>query len=234
MKKKLLAAFLALLLFPAFGEAGLLVTQDQEQIFPGGTNRFTMVLKFKGKKLRVDLNIPEVPMSTVNDFSTGGGFTLLHKTKTYTEATPSAAKESLEVTVEHLKELHRIPSTRPRLKATGATKTINNWKCSEYIAETQALKATYCIAPELAWAQPEAEAIVTPRYAELNKQFPDLSLVRGFPVLTVLEQTAPNGAKITTTMRVLSIERREIPDSDFVIPREYKSSQQPVANGHKP
>ena len=94
------------------------------------------------------------------------------------------------------------------------------------------MKATYWIAPELDWVKKYTEQ--GQRAGELEKQFPDLSKVRGYPVVWVLEQVRAEGYLLKTTTRILSIQETDLPDSDFEIPPGYAAGLKSGAVGRKP
>lgn len=216
-----------ILLVAVSTNAGLIVVQDEEQVFGGRTQKAKVTLRIEGKKLRWDRDVPQFAISAIHDQETGKSVTLMHFNKTYIEPSASQVKEGTELAIDSMRATGRIPAKLPQLRATGRKDVISGWKAEEYVAETEFLKATYWIAAELHTLKKYFLMAKNPRFEEFNKQFPDLEQVRGIPVLTVLEQEIPGGGKTKTTTKVLSIHEKDIPDSEFAIPPGYKNSQVP-------
>jgi len=217
---KLIIATLLLLLFTVSASADLIVVQDEEQIFSGGTHKTRQTMKIKGTKVRIEMDIPENPMIVINDHASGWGATLLPKFKKVIEGSAAMQKEGMEKAVDMLREMGRIPKDRPQIRPTGRKDVINGWKVEEYVAETSYLKASYWIARELAPLKKYHAALKNKKNSEINKQFPDLAQAPGFPILTIIDQEFGK-RRVKTTTRVISIQETDIPDSEFMVPVDY-------------
>jgi hypothetical protein len=217
---KIIAISLLSLFFVAAGSADLLIMQEQEQLYIGGTNRMKTTIKVKGKKVRVDLDFP--PMSTVNDQATGNTIFISHYDKTYQEVTLGKMKESAEEVAENLEDGGKITDKRPRLHATGKHDVVNGWKVDEYVADSKSMHATYWIAKgSLDLNAILVKNLAEPMHQRMDEQFPDPKLFPGVPVLIILEQETQMG-RVKTTIRTQKIEVTKIEDSDFLVPQGYK------------
>lgn len=230
---KIFSAVVLLLLCTASVKADLIIVQEEDQVFSGGTNKIRETVKIKGAKIRIDMDIPEMPMSVINDNASGWGVTLLHKAKKVIEGSAAGQKEGMESVVDTLREEGRIPNERPQIRPTGRKDVINGWEVEEYVAETNYLKASYWIAKELAPLKKYHAALKNKRHAEIDKQFPDLAQAPGFPVLTIVDQQFGK-SRVKTTTRVLSIQERDVPDSEFMVPADYTKDGMRGADRKRP
>jgi hypothetical protein len=212
MKSLLLPALAAALLTRA-ALADIVIVQKIEQSGPQ-TIASDMTVKIKGDKVRSDVGSE---MSTIIDSKGGGLITLMHSQKA-AMAMPAAALDAIRA---------QVKSTGPDavvadIKPTGKTGDINGFKCEEYRGKYQGMDITYWITREMADKRQILDQL-SKLSGEADPFRGALKNTGGFPIRT--EIAGPQGGK--TTVTVVSVEEKSIPDSDFEIPSDYKKMEMP-------
>ena len=219
--KKLLP-FLLLAILATAARADLTITQKIEQVTPSATPpAMTLTLKIKGQKVLMDMN-PKV--GTIMDLKTGDIQTLMHEKKMVMTMPGSMIKglrEKMETAVGT-----KEPSEPP--KPTGRKETITGFACEEYEATVDGTKIKMWLTKDLPAAEKamlELSAL-SPEADPLRGMMKDQK-ISGFPMRTVIDM----GSGGTTTATVVALSEAELPESEFVVPSDYKPMQMPTLPG---
>jgi hypothetical protein len=176
-----------------------------------------MTVKIKGTKIRSDIS-PEI--STLTDTASGATTTLMHPQKAYMEISAAATRQLLD----------KVPpqaAPEPVLEPTGKHETVNGYDTEIYTVETGALKTRYWIAKDY----PDEKKLLA-LFKELQntglgtmarQMAPQPTEFPGVPLKTELQSS--RSQKVTVTL--LSVEEEPLPDSDFVVPPDYKALPTP-------
>jgi len=213
---KTLPLLLALVLCTALPlRADLTITQEVQQTGGDKSGKMDLTIMIKGHMVRMDLN-PQV--SALHDLSTGNTTTLAHP-----------QKMAMKIPADMMKKLKADRDAKrgdaAPLVATGNKDTINGFACEEYDTSVQGMKVQMWVTKDA----PEAQKVMT----ELKSLSDDLDPlggalakqdIPGFPIRTVI--TMPNNITMTTT--VVKLNTDALPDSDFVIPTDYKAMDAPA------
>ncbi len=200
--------------------AGVEIVQSVETTNQSAMN-MKMTVQVEGDRARVDVGDQ---MSTI----TGGGSkditTLMHGQK-MAMTIPAAAIEAMKTKA---KDLTGSSDEKPDIKPTGKKEEINGFACEEYTGTVAGLEATYWITNDL----PNQENVT----AQLSKLAGDTDPFKGafsdkdfpgFPIRTVV--SSPEAGKSTVTVE--SVTEKDIPDSAFEVPSDYKSTAMPTLPG---
>ena len=216
---KTLSLLLAIVLCTALPlRADLTITQDVQQTGGEKPGKMELTIMIKGKMVRMNLN-PEV--SALHDLSTGNTTTLAHPQKMAMKIPADLMKN-----MKAKRDAKRGDATP--LVNTGNKDTINGFACEEYATSVQGMKVQLWVTKDA----PEAQKVMT----EMKSLSDDLDPlggalakqdIPGFPVRTVI--TLPDKVTITTT--VVKLNTATLPDSDFIIPTDYKAVDAPPQMG---
>ncbi len=207
MKKLLL--ILATAALAATARADLTIT---EQVVQGGKTT-TSVTKYKGDKVRMDAT-PEA--SVIFNLKTGDFVTLAHAQKAAMTMSGDAMKSMLNSAASEIK-------MEPP-QATGKKETISGYECQEYVMKVNGGTIHMWLTDQLPAAQKLAADL-----AALSGDGPFAAMMKsqnipGYPLKTVTE--IPDMP--TSTKTVVSLLKDDLPDSDFEVPKGYKSMAMPA------
>ena len=219
MKIKRLLALLTFLTTAA--SADLVIEQKLEGVSQSGA---LTTLKMKGGKLRLDMQSPGGPVSSIMDLDTGDSVTLIHGQKTALKMSAAQTRETVETMRKKTGAAADVPPAKP--EATG-----RHEKVGEFNAEVFTWKSA--IGVQTLWVTKDL-----PNYARVKGQLdrlgkspamntqkgvtPDTSSLPGVVVKTGMD--AP-GRKFTST--VLSIKEEELDAATFEVPADYKETARP-------
>jgi hypothetical protein len=230
--KKLLPAFLPLVLALSAARADLTVTETIQQ--SGGPSvpgvpmpkELKMTVKMKGTMMRTDVS-PQV--STIVNSETGDTITLMHSQK-MAMTIPGAMVKNLSSKIAAALPGANSSATPSTPQPTGNKQTIDGFETEEYTATMGDNTVSFWLAPNF----PDKE-LMEGQYAKLSTQMPQLpqfSALKssadsiksiGYPLRTVIV-TPMTG---TTTVTVEGISKDPLPDSEFQIPSDYRAMQLP-------
>ncbi len=208
----------ALLAHAAF--ADLVIVQKIEQA-ASQTLGDEMTVKVKGDKIRTDVGSE---MSTIIDSKGGGLITLMHAQKA-AMAMPAAALDAMKAQMKSKAGEASIADLKP----TGKTGEINGFKCEEYSGKYQGMDVSYWVTREMANQQQILDQLakLSGDADPFKGAFKGAGGFPGFPIRT--EINSPQSGK--TTVTVVSVEEKSVPDSDFEIPSDYKKMEMPKMPG---
>lgn len=212
MKRLLVLAFFLPILHRAI--ADLVVGQRIEETGQTGT---TATLRLKGNKLRVDLETPTGPVSSVMDLDTGDSVRLMHDQKVMTRLSGAQAKETIDFLRKEAGKKTETRSGKP--EAAGRKERIG-----EFLTEVFTWNGANGV--QTIWVTKEL-----PNYAKVKEQFdrisksasPELTSLPGVVVKTEVER---EGKKFTAT--VLSVKEEEQNPALFEPPPDYRESEKRV------
>jgi hypothetical protein len=125
-------------------------------------------------------------------------------------------------------------SEKTKLIATGKKMTINGYEAEEYIAESEAFKAHYWIAPNFpnsAEIMKQLQAIIPAAWTDLAKGMMDYRNLPGFPLRT--EINLGDGDIIST---LVAVKTDPLSNAEFVAPKDFTEMKIPniKISGDKP
>lgn len=216
--KPLLAPVLALAITLS-SQAGIVIVQDVEQTGPMPI-KTRMTIKAEDEKARIDIG---KEISSIVDSASGEVSSLMHAQKIAMQL-PKGALDAVKKQVSKADK-----NERPDIKPTGKTEKINGFSCEEYAGTFQGLDVAYWVTNDL----PNASAVMD----QLGKLSGDADPFKGalkngedfpgFPIRTVI--TTPQAG--TSTMTIVSVNEEAIPESEFEVPKNYKSMTLPSMPG---
>jgi hypothetical protein len=205
----------------------------------GPSDSYTVItIKIKGDRHRIDLQVKGVvgsPLdsSTIVDNSNGTIIRLSHSRKVYDRVTLEELEKGISFTRDMLKSQGVLPTSRPILRSTGKTDTVNSYTAAEYTCTRSqgniTWNMTYWLATSLSKFVPILAQAVDPSGSVVNLQFPDPASFAGVPVRVIIDQRLPGG-QVLTTINLLSFEEKTVNDSEFLIPAGYVEETKPGAN----
>ena len=221
MKMKRASALLASLFALATASADLVIEQKLEGANEAGA---ITTLKIKGGKLRVDMQTPGGPVSSIMDVDTGDSVTLLHGQKTALKLNAAQTKEMVETLrkkADPVSDAHAMkPEADGRTEKVGAYETeIFKWKSG---AGVQTLWVTKAL-PNYDRVKEQFDRVSKSSASNAQKGgIPDTASLPGVVVKT---ETVVSGQKYTTT--VSSIHEEELDANLFTLPQDYKEIARP-------
>ena len=210
-------ASLAILVLAGPLRADLTLTQQLDQ--PGEKKPLTITTKIQGAMLRSELS-PE--MSVIMDSRSGETTTLLHSQKMAMKVPGGMIKAAQAAAMSNL------PKSDAKPVPTGRTETINGFKCQEYTVAQDGKTVEVWVTDEI----PDASSIMS-QLAMLSADANPLgdilkgTEITGFPIRTQVGM-GPLGK---VTMTIVSLNRADLPASDFEVPKSYKLMAVPKIPG---
>lgn len=205
--------------------ADVLIKGEMIQNHPNAGPPIIMTQLAKEGKFRMDLDLP-MPAgksTTIIHRDTNSTYRIMHSNKSYMSATGEDFEKDSAMLAKRLAKNGLIPQERPKLRATGNKDRIADWEVEEYVAETPNSKITFWFAASLQRFVPLLALSGDPGGAVGMLAFPDPASFPGVSIRTILEQRM-GGMTMVTTINILSIEERVIPDSEFDLPAGYKKT----------
>ncbi len=205
----------------ATASADLIIEQKLEGASQSGVST---TLRVKGSKLRVDMESPGGPVSSIMDMDTGDSITLLHGQKTALRMNSAQTREMVESMRKKAGPSADAQPAKP--EATGRKE-----KVGEFNAEVFTWKSA--IGLQTLWVTKDF-----PNYDRVKEQFdrlskssamnaqkgvtPDTTTLPGVVVKTEMDAS---GQKFTST--VLSAKEEELDATIFDPPQDYKEMVRP-------
>ena len=208
---------LSLLLAFAFSlpaQADFTIVQKVE----GQGSSSEITLKLKGDRVRMEAT-PQMTM--IVDGKTGDTITLMNAQKKFIRIAGDKAKAIAEMAAKY----GGTTVEKPKLVATGKTKTINGYEAEEYVGETSTFKASYWIAPKFpdsATILKQLQAVVPSAWNDLAKGMMDYRDLPGFPLKT---QVKTGEEEITST--VIAVKPDPLSDAEFSVPKDFQEMKIP-------
>ena len=220
--KSFLSTILIGFLVPSGAQADLTLTQQVHQEAPPQEMDMTMTMKMKAGRLRVDVGSQ---MSTIIDLKTQDTTSLMHEEKVVMTIPGSAVKGMQESGMAS--GLAAAAKAEPP-KPTGRKETISGYNCEEYETKSDGMLIQLWLTKDL----PAAEKLMDEMEAMSSTPDPmrgalKNSEISGFPMRTVI---SPVGAG-KTTITVVALTENAIPDSEFVVPKNYRAMEMPAMPG---
>ena len=217
-------------LFPVLQEARADLVLAQ-RIEGNGKDAAMTTLRLKGSKVRVDLETPTGPVSSVLDLETGESMTLRHDQKVVTKLTGAQTRETIEAM---RKEAGKKPETHVgKPEAAGRREKIGEFNTEVFTWNGVNGVQTIWVTKDL------------PNYAKVKEQFdriakaapaawprevaPEVTTLPGVVVKTELERA---GRKFTAT--ILSVKEEEQSPALFEAPADYRSEKRLKPNAPAP
>ncbi len=220
MKRPIRLLFATLTLVASNALAGVEIVQSVETTNQAGMN-MKMTVQVEGDRARVDVGDQ---MSTITGGGTKDITTLMHGQK-MAMTIPAAAVEAMK---SQVKQMADGADAKPDLEPTGSKEEISGFACEEYTGTVAGMDATYWVTNDV----PNQENITK----QLSKLAGDTDPFKGafsdedfpgFPIRTIV--TSPQAGESTVTVE--SITEKDIPDSAFEVPSDYKSTAMPTIPG---
>src|ERR1700736_3676700 len=183
-----------------------------------------VTLKIKETKVRLDTG---QETSALIDSETGVTTLLIHPNKAFLKISAEEIKQQTKALKEMLGQKLENPGD-VQLKPTGKKETINGFDTEEYTTNFNGVEMSLFIAKQNPIYQQIVGALYQVQNGPAMEAFRSISIPADkYPGLPIRTTQTILGQKIVMTLD--SAQQIEVPDSDFVIPADYKELNPPAA-----
>ncbi len=211
--RTVLCLFLALVSFSCTTRADLVLEQKIE----GDMQNGSVTLKFKDRKIRVDLGNQ---ISTITDADSAEVLTLMHAERKFTRTSPAAVRAALE---QPAADPTATPQPRPQPASTGRQEKIGETPCEVFTWAYGSFTATYWVAKDHPALDLVRKALLPLESSALgalgSHLLPRVGDLSGLPLKSDIHLD-----KIHVVTEFVSAKEESLPPNLFEVPKNYSET----------